>query len=124
MKILVTGSNGLLGQKLSMLLQTQPDIQFIATAKSKNVLELQRGEFHLLDITDRDNVKAVLHQTMPDVVINTAAMTHVDKCELDKEACWKANVTSMENLVEVCSEIHAHLLHVSTDFIFDGSHGP
>jgi dTDP-4-dehydrorhamnose reductase len=124
MKILVTGSNGLLGQKLILLLQKQPGIQLIATARGKSVVQLQRGEYHSMDISDAENVEAVFARTKPDVIINTAAMTHVDKCELDKPACWKANVTSMQILVAACEKINAYLLHVSTDFIFDGSHGP
>jgi dTDP-4-dehydrorhamnose reductase len=124
MKILVTGSNGLLGQKLVQLLEQQSGIEIFATARNKSAIELKKATFHSLDITDKNNIVEVLRSAKPDVVINTAAMTHVDKCELDKEACWKNNVTSMEYLIEACEEINAHLIHVSTDFIFDGSHGP
>ncbi|HEY9045780.1 MAG TPA: NAD(P)-dependent oxidoreductase [Ohtaekwangia sp.] len=124
MKILVTGSNGLLGQKLTDLLATDPSVTLIATARSKSVLPIAKGEFHALDITDAEAVERIFTQTKPDVVINTAAMTQVDQCETDREACWKANVTSVENLVKACAIHHAHLVHVSTDFIFDGTRGP
>jgi dTDP-4-dehydrorhamnose reductase len=124
MKILVTGSNGLLGQKLINLLQKESDIYTIATARKKLVPKLSNGEFHRLDIEDAEEVNRVLSLTKPDVVINTAAMTQVDDCELNHEACWKANVTSVENLVATCSKNNIHLIHLSTDFIFDGSHGP
>ncbi len=124
MRILVTGSNGLLGQKLTDLLQQHEDIHLIATARGKSVLPIDRGEFHAMDISEPENVEEVLHLTKPDVIINTAAMTQVDDCELQQDACWKSNVTAVENLVSCCHALNIHLIHLSTDFIFDGSHGP
>ena len=124
MRILVTGSNGLLGQKLTQLLQKDQDVYLIATARGKSALKITRGEYHSLDISDRDSVESLLRFTKPDVIINTAAMTQVDDCETQREACWKANVTAVENIVRCCNALHIHLVHVSTDFIFDGTHGP
>lgn len=124
MRILVTGSNGLLGQKLTNLLQNDKDVYLIATARGKSALRITRGEYHSLDISDRDSVESLLRFTKPDVIINTAAMTQVDDCETQREACWKANVTAVEHLVRCCHALHIHLVHVSTDFIFDGTHGP
>lgn len=124
MKILVTGSNGLLGQKLTELIEKDSSIHLIATARGKSVLPIEKGEYHSLDITDAEAVERVLSQTKPDVVINTAAMTQVDQCETERETCWKANVTSVANLITSCRKHNIHLVHVSTDFIFDGSHGP
>jgi dTDP-4-dehydrorhamnose reductase len=124
MKILVTGANGLLGQKLSMLLLQDKTVYPILTAREKLTFPATRGEFSPLDITDAHAVKEVLSRLKPDMVINTAAMTLVDKCETEQEACWVANVTSVENLIQTCRLINAHLIHVSTDFIFDGTHGP
>lgn len=124
MRILVTGSNGLLGQKLTQLLQQDKDVHLIATARGRSAVKIQRGEYHSLDITDRDSVESVLRFTKPDVIVNTAAMTQVDDCETQREACWKANVTSVEHLVRACHSLHIRLVHVSTDFIFDGTHGP
>jgi len=124
MKILVTGSNGLLGQKLVELISSRPDHHLIATAKTKLIPALPRGAFHLLDITNPAQVDEIIGKTKPDVVINTAAMTQVDQCETEREKCWKANVEAVQYLVEACQTNHVHLVHVSTDFIFDGSHGP
>lgn len=124
MRILVTGSNGLLGQKLTRLLQQDEGVHLIATARGKSAVRITRGEYHSLDITDRSQVESVLRLTKPQVVINTAAMTQVDDCEMQREACWKANVTAVQNLVDYCAALHIHLVQVSTDFIFDGSHGP
>lgn len=124
MRILVTGSNGLLGQKLTHLLQRDKDVYLIATARGKSALPVERGEYHSMDISDANNVETVLGFTKPDVIINTAAMTQVDDCETQRDACWKANVTAVENLVRSCQAFQIHLVHVSTDFIFDGTHGP
>ncbi len=123
MRILVTGCNGLLGQKLIDLLAAKSDY-VIATAKSNLVVDLPKGEFHLLDITDRLEVKKIVDQTKPDVIINAAAMTQVDQCETEREKCWTNNVTAVENIVEACKRTQTHLIHLSTDFIFDGTHGP
>ena len=124
MKILVTGANGLLGQKLITLLSQDDAVQLIATAHRAMVAPLVKGEFQLLDISDPEQVSRVIVDTKPEVIINTAAMTNVDRCETEQEACWQANVTAVQYLVEACKKHHVHLIHVSTDFIFDGKEGP
>lgn len=124
MRILVTGSNGLLGQKLTTRLQQDKDVFLIATARGRSAVKIARGEYHSLDISNRDDVESLLRFTKPDVVINTAAMTQVDDCETQRDACWKANVTAVEYLTRCCQALHIHLIHLSTDFIFDGSQGP
>ena len=124
MKILITGANGLLGYKLVQLLSKQPTIQTIATGR-RMISDLPANVgFSELDITDSLQTEIIISQLKPDVIINSAAMTQVDQCETDRDACWKANVTGIENLIAACAKTHAHLVHISTDFIFDGSHGP
>ncbi len=124
MKILVTGANGLLGQKLVKLLQTDSSVELVATARQASVVPLPSGVFHKLDIEKEAEINSLFEKVKPQVVINTAAMTQVDDCETQQEKCWKANVTSVEYLTAACKKNNAHLIHVSTDFIFDGSHGP
>lgn len=124
MKILVTGANGLLGQKLIKLLDEDPDVDLIATARSPLSSTLQRGVFQKMDIENKEDIVHALFEHKPDVIINTAAMTQVDECELNREKCWKSNVASVELLAEACQWYNTYLVHVSTDFIFDGSHGP
>ncbi len=124
MKILITGANGLLGYKLVQLLSKQSDIQTIATGR-RIISDLPANVlFSELDITDPIQTEKIISHLKPDVIINTAAMTQVDQCETDRDACWKANVTGVENLVTACGKNQTHLVHISTDFIFDGSHGP
>ncbi len=123
MKILVTGSNGLLGQKLTELIERNGSAQLIATAARPSALPLQTGKFYSLDITDKSSVDRVIDQCQPDVIINTAAMTQVDHCETQREECWRTNVSAVENLVSASRKKNAHLIHVSTDFIFNGTQG-
>ena len=124
MKILITGTNGLLGQKLVEHYQNDPAVEVIATGKGKN--RNSPGNYHYapMDITSENQVNATIGRTVPDVIINTAAMTNVDQCETEKEACWKLNVTAVENLVNACATNSSFLIHLSTDFVFDGKNGP
>lgn len=124
-KILITGSNGLLGQKLVGLLVTKPSIETIATAKGGNRLPFQNGYVYAeMDIIDPESVEAVIAKFRPEVIIHTAAMTNVDQCEMEKEICWKLNVTAVEILIRACKKYGVFLEHLSTDFVFDGTSGP
>lgn len=125
MKILITGSNGLLGQKLIEHYKAQSIHQLIASARGEDRFSNKGGYiYESLDITNEGEVNKVLSLHKPDAVINTAAMTNVDACESEREACDDLNVNAVKYLVHACNEIGAHLVHVSTDFIFDGTHGP
>ncbi|HLL95931.1 MAG TPA: SDR family oxidoreductase [Spirosoma sp.] len=124
-KILITGANGLLGQKLVGLMIRQPGVQLIATARGNNRLPYTDGYTYCsMDITNNQQVMDVIGDVRPDVVIHTAAMTDVDKCEVQKDDCWAQNVQAVESIVNACRSVGAFLLHVSTDFIFDGADGP
>ena len=124
-KILVTGSNGLLGQKLVAALRNRTDVQLIATSRGENRLSKTDGYLYdTLDITDRSAVQAALNRHQPDVVVNTAGMTQADLCEKEKENCQRVNVTAVEYLIEACAAQKSHLIQLSTDFIFDGTSGP
>jgi dTDP-4-dehydrorhamnose reductase len=112
MRVLVTGSNGLLGRKLADLLGRENDVELLATSRAN------------LDVTSFEQVRSTLQEFKPDVVINAAAMTQVDQCEVDKDECWKQNVNSVKNLVDLCTSENIHLVHVSTDFVFSGKEGP
>ncbi|MFM1836003.1 MAG: dTDP-4-dehydrorhamnose reductase, partial [Bacteroidota bacterium] len=123
--ILITGSNGLLGQKLVDLLSKEDNIQLIATAKGDNRLPNQEGYvYQSLDITDSQQVNEVFAAYKPQIVIHTAAMTNVDTCESDLEGCESLNVKAVEYIVEACEKQGSFLCHLSTDFIFDGADGP
>jgi len=132
MKILITGSNGLVGQKLVYKLRNKPGVSLIATARGKNRLVEQSGyTYDEMDITNEVQVKAVLAKHLPDCIINTAATTNVDGCELEQASCTLMNVTAVQYIVAALEDLQQkndsykpQLIHLSTDFIFDGSHGP
>ena len=128
-KIFVTGSNGLLGQKLIYALLNRSDFEIFATSKGENRLMKKDGyTYQSLDITDKSAVENLFKLYLPDVVVNTAAMTNVDACETQRDECWKINVTAVKNIIDASEKIKArkqvHLIHLSTDFVFDGKNGP
>jgi dTDP-4-dehydrorhamnose reductase len=124
-KILVTGSNGLLGQKLVALLASDSEIELIATSRGGNrILKVTGFTYESMDITSAKDVMRVFDKFKPEVVINTAAMTNVDACESNKKECWLLNVTAVEHLIAASKKHVTHLIHLSTDFIFDGEAGP
>lgn len=124
-KVLITGSNGLLGQKLVYKLKDRPDVALIATARGENrLLDKQGYRFLSMDIENQSNVDEVIGGVKPDCIIHTAAMTQVDDCELDHAACDRANVDAVQFVVEAAERNRCHLIHISTDFIFNGKDGP
>lgn len=125
MKILITGSNGLLGQKLVYALRRQDAIECIATARGENRIREKSGyTFATLDLTNREDVLNTIHRFKPDCIIHTAAMTNVDACELDPEGCERNNVDAVKYLLEACAGTSIHFIDISTDFVFDGENGP
>ena len=131
-KILITGSNGLLGQKLVYKLMNHPHFELIATARGENRLVNKAGYiYETLDITNQEQTESVFTKYLPHVIINTAAMTNVDACESDRDAAYAMNtaavkfqVNALENLQQQHPGYKPHYIHLSTDFIFDGTHGP
>jgi dTDP-4-dehydrorhamnose reductase len=106
--ILITGSNGQLGNEFRVLAGKYNQYNFIFT----DVAEL--------DITRIDDVKNFLSENPSDFIINCAAYTNVDKAETDRELAWQINVAGPKNLAEAASSANALLMHVSTDYVFDG----
>ncbi|MBF90275.1 MAG: NAD(P)-dependent oxidoreductase [Flavobacteriales bacterium] len=122
-KILITGSNGLLGQKLVLALRDNHEV--LATSIGACRMNNQSGfAYQNLDITNEQEVRKLVLDFQPDAIINTAAMTNVDACEDDQEECDKLNVYAVQYLADSCAEVGAHIVHISTDFIFDGEDGP
>jgi len=124
MRILITGSNGLLGQKITAMCMAKK-LEFLATSSGLNRFSVcPKERYQTLDITDEQNIQEVINQYKPAHLIHTAAMTNVDHCELHPEACDLVNRQSVQMLVKYCilNQIHFQLL--STDFVFDGQDGP
>ncbi len=124
MRVLITGSNGLLGQKLVKLLG-EMGVDFLATAIGENrIKSIPNIQYKSLDITNLTEVEKVFEEYQPSHLIHTAAMTNVDQCEDEVEECHQLNVTAVEYLSHICEKFHIFFCHVSTDFIFDGKKGP
>jgi dTDP-4-dehydrorhamnose reductase len=106
MKILITGGKGQLGTDCVQVFRETHEVMAI--------------DLDEVDITRQADLEALVQKFMPDIIINCAAYTQVDQCEIEKKLAWKVNVTGTENLVN-CSEKHGNrLIHISTDYVFDG----
>ncbi len=125
-KILITGSNGLLGQKLVNLIAGKEGFHLLATAKGVNrVGDVGKTyEYASLDITNQTEVEKIVAHFKPDFIIHTAAMTNVDQCVTDNDGCTLLNVTATKYLVQAAEKNNSFFIHLSTDFIFDGTKGP
>ncbi|MFM7006130.1 MAG: SDR family oxidoreductase [Flavobacteriales bacterium] len=124
MKILITGSNGLLGQKLVASCLSK-NLFFLATSSGANRNSKCPADLYTpLDITDEQQIQAVLGASEATHVIHTAAMTNVDQCELQPEACDLVNRQAVQMLAKYCAQNGVHLQLLSTDFVFDGTAGP
>ena len=124
-KILITGSNGLLGQKLIDLLKGRADYELIATARGTNRYPDSDGfKYASLDVTNEKQVQDIVTLYKPDAIIHTAAMTNVDQCETERVGCDELNVNAVQYLANACDAHDIHLVHLSTDFIFNGTKGP
>lgn len=124
-KILITGSNGLLGQKLIDLLKGRSDYELIATARGTNRYPDSDGfKYASLDVTNEKEVQQIVELYKPDAIIHTAAMTNVDQCETERLGCDELNINAVQYLANACDAYNVHLVHLSTDFIFNGTKGP
>ena len=123
MRILITGSNGLLGQKLvAQLLQKGIDFMASSLGVNRNN-DCPEENYRTMDICKRDEIAEVFKEFKPTHVIHTAAMTNVDACELNPQECKSLNVDSVQLLANQCLAEHCHFQLLSTDFVFDGSKG-
>jgi dTDP-4-dehydrorhamnose reductase len=123
--ILTTGSNGLLGQKLTEKILAEGRVKLVATSRGINRYSVKAGyEYAEMDILNLQQVREVIDKYQPDAIIHTAALTNVDTAEADKELCYQLNVVAVQNLLSLCEEKNIQLIHLSTDFVFDGENGP
>jgi dTDP-4-dehydrorhamnose reductase len=110
MKILISGCDGQLGSDCEQVLRTNHDVVGV--------------DLKDMDITDLAVVKEVTGHVRPDVVVNCAAYTNVDACETDRSLAWKVNVQGPGNLAAMVDKYGGRLMHVSTDYVFDGRKDP
>lgn len=123
MRVLITGSNGLLGQKIVKLC-LEKGLNFIATSKGENRnADCPSSNYLSLDITNKLEINHVFQFYYPTHVIHTAAITNVDYCEDHVEECENVNVEATNLLVKASEQYKAHFQFLSTDFVFDGEKG-
>ena len=122
-KVLITGANGLLGQ--SLLREFSQRFTLLATARNARLnYPINNLRCQPLDISRWGECRDIIDEFKPDVIVNAAAFTNVDACEAQKEQCWRANVKGVENLARAARKNMALLVHISTDYVFDGQKGP
>ena len=106
MKILITGSNGMLGHDLIDVLKNNHEL-ILTTSKN-------------LDITNKEEVFSIIGDKNPDIVINSAAYTDVDGCEENQDTAFSVNGDGVKNLAFACKKFNCILVHISTDYVFNG----
>lgn len=124
MKVLITGANGLSGQAITSIFSRETDYELILTSVEDKPFLDYGNTYQVLDITIKENVKRLIEFYLPDVIINCAAYTNVDKCESEREFSWKLNVDGVKNLIIASRKTGAKIIHYSTDYVFDGKNGP
>ncbi len=122
-RVLIVGSNGMLGQRLAEFFSSQENVELMCSSYEDKSF-IPKTQYSQIDITKKNCVKDLIMGFVPDIVINAAAYTNVDKAETDRELAWKINVNGIVNLALYSWTIDAHLIHISTDYIFDGKSGP
>ncbi len=128
MKILLTGSNGLLGSYLvPELLKTNSQLFATSRGNNRNIdfhnLQKRKLEYRSLDLCDGQAIENTILEIKPDHIIHAGACTQVDYCELNQVDCWNTNVTATRFIASAAEKVNASLLFVSTDFVFSGEQG-
>jgi len=121
-RILIIGSNGMLGQRLVDCYDFMNTEMLAASAEDESFIK--NVEYKKIDITDKKAVGELIKSFYPDVIINAAAFTNVDLCETEKELSWKVNADGPKYIAFYAGAIDAHLIHISTDYVFNGKAGP
>ena len=122
-RVLITGANGLLGQKL--VIHFSKWFTVLATSRQNDCfLPIKHFDYKPLEITDKGGIHTVLTDLNPDLIINAAAYTDVDGCEENKAEAKQVNVDAVQTLADWCAGNGRKLIQYSTDYIFDGREGP
>ena len=121
--IFVIGCHGELGT--SLIKRAPGKYNIIGIGRDENKL-INNSDYEYIkcDVLNRKDIKELFKAYKPRYAINSAAMTDVDLCEVEKEKCWKSNVETLQNIIQGCKSNETNLIHISTDYIFDGKNGP
>ena len=121
-KILIFGASGMLGQRCYEYFAKKLGYSVFCSSFEEKFYDTS-ANYVQADITKRDKVKSIISNFSPDYIINAAAFTNVDKSESERELAWSINVKAVEYMAEGARNCDAHLIHISSDYIFDGIKG-
>lgn len=122
-RILLVGATGMLGQRVIQHFLKDDNIELLACSVDEKYYD-DSVNYVSADITKRDEIKKVVYDFYPDFIVNTAAFTNVDLSEKERELAWKINVKGVEHLAEAARVLDSYVIHMSTDYVFDGLYGP
>lgn len=123
MKVLITGANGLVGQKLIPVFFKDENFKIVAVSRGKARFnsDFRQLKYYDLDITDREQVFNIIHLEKPDIIVHAAAMTNVDYCESHQDDCWEVNVQSVVHMLQAAETYNSFFVQLSSDFVFAGN---
>ncbi|HIH69035.1 MAG TPA: dTDP-4-dehydrorhamnose reductase [Methermicoccus shengliensis] len=119
MKMFVTGGSGLLGNKIAEIALERGYDVYSGYCNHKP----EFGKAVKFDLTDANSIVRAINDVKPDVIIHTAALTDVDRCEVDKDLAYKINVEGTKIIAEMARKFNSFLIYISTDYVFDGNKG-
>lgn len=114
----------MLGQAVMHIFTRESDFELIQSSVEEKPFVSLSTEYLRLDMTNKEEVKNAVRKYQPKVIVNCAAFTDVDKCETERELSWRLNVDAVKNLIIASRISDAKIIHYSTDYVFDGRHGP
>ena len=122
-KILIIGASGMLGQRCAKLFSSMENVKALC-ASIDETIRFENAEYMTVDVTDEIQIQNIIMNFLPDVIINASAYTNVDKSETERDLSWKINVSGVKYMAETAKKIGAHIIHISSDYVFDGKNGP
>ncbi len=122
-KVLITGSNGLVGQKIFQFASDEKGFSMVLTARTELLFDHGSCPFEYFDVTSFEQARDLITRYRPDVVVHTAALSQVDYCETHPEEAERTNYHSVKNLVYLSQCLPFHLVFLSSDFVFRGDRG-
>ena len=122
--ITIVGAGSTTGAALIPMLLEETDEQLQLISSRPLEYDHDRVKMEVVNVRDKNELKQSIMSAMPSTIINLAAMTNVDRCETERQLAWDLNVTLVENLSRISRVLDAKMVHVSTDYVFDGTKGP
>lgn len=124
-RVLICGSNGLLGQRIALALGGRTDLEVLNTGRQRSfVHDHKLFDYTQLDLGSRSDVRSLMSSFQPTTVVNAAGVADVDWCETHREEAWRTNVATVEHVLDGARRVGARIIHISTDYVFDGRNSP